>query len=132
MATLLGETTEDVIASFMQQIIVEYQGFGDAYRRKEPRETVAIPIDVQLLDEHLRPIADPFQAVTRDISCGGVGFFHTKPVDLPYVLIELAAPATEDRMKLLAKVEHCTEFGGLSLIGCRFARICGGGPKEDS
>jgi hypothetical protein len=123
MDTLLCETTEDVIASFMQQVIIEYQGFGEAYRRKEPREMVSIPVCVHPLDDDLQPAGEAFQGVTRDISYGGVGIFHIHPLQAAHVLVEIFAPDSKSRMKLLAKVEHCTRFGGFYLIGCRFAGV---------
>ena len=133
MATLLGETTNDVIASFMQQMIVHYQGYGEAYRRKEPRETVAVPVRVSPLTDELQPVGEPFEALTRDISCSGVGLFHLQPVDAPYVSIEMATPETQQVIRLLAKVEHCTRFGSFYIVGCRFAAIYSdefGGPVD--
>lgn len=124
MATLLCETTADVIASFMQQMIVHYQQYGESYRRKEPRETVAVPVCVVPLTEELLPAGEPFEALTRDISCSGVGLFHLQKVTAPYVSIEMAAPETRQVIRLLAKVEHCTRFGGFFIVGCRFAAIC--------
>ena len=124
MTTILGETTHDVIASFMQQVILQYQGYGAAYRRAEPRETAAIPVNVVPLDSELQPTGELFQAVTRDISYGGVGIFHTQPVDAPYVLIEITAPEACKTMRLLAQTEHCTRFGGFYVVGCRFAGVC--------
>lgn len=123
MATFLSETTEDVIASFMQQMIVHYQGYCEAYRRKDPRETVAVPVRVSPLTDDLQPVGEPFEALTRDISFSGVGLFHLQPVDAPYVLIELTAPETLQVFRLLAKVEHCTRFGSFYIVGCRFAAV---------
>jgi hypothetical protein len=85
---------------------------------------VAVPVQIFPLDNELRPAGEPFQAVTRDISYGGIGVFHTRSVDVPYVTIEIAAPDTYRSMRLLAEVEHCTRLGGFHVVGCRFAAIC--------
>ena len=78
MPPTVNETSPDVIASFMQQVIVQYQGFGGAFRRAEPREMVAVPVRVLPLSDDLQPAGPPFDAVTRDLSCGGIGIFHTQ------------------------------------------------------
>lgn len=121
MATLVNESSPDVIAAFMQQAIVEYQNYGVLHRRSEPRECVAIPIRVQCLSETLEPLGEPFYSITRDISCGGLGLFHGNRLEANYLQITMQAPQSHEQMKLLAKVEHQTRCGGYVLIGCRFA-----------
>lgn len=110
----------DTIASFIQQTIVELESFKDGIRRAETRESVAIPINVTPLNEHLEPVGAEFYAVTRDVSCGGIGLFHTAPVTAPWLEIEMSTPATHQELRLLAHVQHCTPIGKFFLIGCHF------------
>jgi hypothetical protein len=120
MTVFVGETSPEQIATFMQQVIVQYQAFADDYRRSEPREPVAVPVNVVPLDDDLRAIDPAFDAVTRDVSCGGLGIFHSEPIGSPYVQIAVESPETHEVMRLLARVEHCTPCGAFYIVGCRF------------
>ena len=110
----------DTIASFIQQTIVELQSFKEEIRRAETREAAAIPVIVTPLNENLEPAEAEFYAVTRDVSCGGIGLFHTAPVTARWLEIEMSTPATRHELRLLAHVQHCTPIGKFFLIGCRF------------
>jgi len=114
------ERSPDAIASFFQDIILEYHNFRRLVRRSEPREPAAIPVQIVRLDEALEPVGEPFYAVTRDISLGGAGIFHHCPVDAHHVLLEFDSPFTDERLRLIAKVEHCTPCGKYFVLGCRF------------
>ena len=110
----------DTIASFIQQTIVELESFKDGIRRTETRESVAIPLNVTPLNETLEPTGAEFYAVTRDVSCAGIGLFHTEPVTAAWLEIEMSTPATHHELRLLAHVQHCTRIGKFFLIGCQF------------
>ena len=110
----------DTIASFIQQTIVELESFKDGIRRSETRESAAIPIIVTPLNENLEAVGAAFYAVTRDVSCGGIGLFHTEPVTASWLEIEMSTPATRCELRLLAHVQHCTPIGKFFLIGCQF------------
>ena len=111
----------DTIASFIQQTIVEVQSFKEGIRRAEPREAAAIPVLVTPLSENLEPTGAEFYAVTRDVSCGGIGLFHTEAVTARWLEVEISTPATHRELRLLVHVQHCTPIGKFFLIGCRFA-----------
>ena len=119
MTSSVAETSSDVIAAFMQEVIVQYHSFGGQFRRLEPRESVAIPVRVCPLSEDLKLDGETFLAVTRDVSCSGIGFFHTRAIDSPFVQVVISSPETSSEMNLLARVEHCTPCGGFVIIGCR-------------
>ena len=123
MPTLTSESSSEVITTFMQQVVVEYHTYGMGHRRSEPREAVAIPVVVQQVDSSLEPLDQPFNAVTRDISTGGIGLFHLREMKSGLLKITMTAPESHYRMTLLARVEHCTKCGGFYIIGCRFSRI---------
>ncbi len=123
MSTLIGESSPDVIASFMQQVILEYVNYGRDHRRSEPREAVAIPVQVQPLDNQLQPTGEGFSAITRDISYAGIGLFHRFPIDQGLLQISMSAPETHEEMRLLARIEHCTRCGQFFIIGCNFTGL---------
>ena len=120
MTTTVSEKTADAIASFMQDVIVQYNSYVGGYRRSEPRESVAIPISITPLDHSFGPNGTSFPSVTRDLSCGGIGFFHNEPIDAPFLELLVEMPDSNRAMSLLARVEHCTPCGGYYIIGCRF------------
>jgi hypothetical protein len=97
---------------------VQYQQRTVSSRRVEVREPAAIPVFVQPLDDQLQPVGEEFAAVTRDISCGGLGFFHTRPVAPGLIQIVMEAPDHGQSRKLLGRVEHCTPCGRFFIVGC--------------
>ena len=129
MNSKVAEASSEVIAAFMQQVIVQYYSFGGHFRRVEPRESVAIPIRLCPLDESFEPQGDEFNAVTRDVSCSGIGVFHTRTIETPFVKITIAAPETGHQMNLLARVEHCTPCGDYQIVGCRLVGSANGGSE---
>jgi hypothetical protein len=124
MTLCVNQVTPDQIGSFMQDVIRQYQDVSpEGYRRADPRETVAIPIRVQPLNDQYQAAGEPFSVVTRDMSCSGIGFFHTQPVALGRIRICLKAPASHEEMNLLARVEHCTSCGDFFIVGCRIENV---------
>ena len=123
MTTILGEASQDVISSFMQRTILQYQNYGNSFRRTEPREIVAIPVSIRPLNESYESNGERSYCVTRDVSCAGVGLFHTEPINSSFIEIDLVTPESGEEMRILASVEHCTPCGDFFLIGCRFAEI---------
>lgn len=121
MTHAIAETSPEVIASFMQQVIVQYQNYGTHHRRTEPREAIAIPVQVQRLEDDLTPVAEPKAAITRDISVGGIGLFLGERIERGMLRIRMVAPESHEQMQILAQIEHCTPCGGYYIIGCRFA-----------
>ncbi len=121
---MVKQVTPDQIASFMQDVIVQCQQVSPAFgRRAEPRESVAIPIRVQQLDDDLRPIGCAKSVVTRDLSCSGIGFFHTERLENGPLRICLTAPYSSATMNLLANIEHCTRVGDFYIVGCRIQAV---------
>lgn len=110
----------DAIASFMQDVIVQYNSYVGGYRRSEPRESVAIPISITPLGRDFAPTGEALPVVTRDLSCGGIGFFHVQTIDAPFLQLSVESPDAKQAMSLLARVEHCTPCGGYYIVGCRF------------
>ena len=133
MSLSVRHVTPDQIATFMQDMIVQYQQVSpNCRRRSEPRESVAIPVRVQPLDDAYQPLGEPFAVVTRDMSCGGVGFFHTERIDAKWIRICLSTPYHSGTMNLLAHIEHCTRWGDFYLVGCSIEDLSAGASDQDA
>ncbi len=63
----------------------------------------------------------PFNAVTTDISAGGIGFLHSTAVLNKYLAIELGAG--HRRALVLVEVVRCRSVGDLFEIGAKFIRL---------
>lgn len=115
-----GVASPDLLAAYLQELIVEYESYKKQFRRVEDREPVSIPVEAIKLDENLEPCSEPFHMVTRDMSFCGVGMFHTEIVDADYVILRFSSPVSLEIINVLAKVEHCTPCGKYFIIGCHF------------
>ena len=102
----------DILAGFLQEIIVEYESYKKQFRRTESREPVSIPVEAVALDEEFQPVSEPFHMVTRDMSAGGSGIFHQAEVACPYIRLSFSSPISLESRSVVAKVEHCTPCGG--------------------
>lgn len=110
----------DVLAAHLQEIIVEYESYKKQFRRTDLREAVSVPVEVWELDDDLEPRSEPIHMVTRDISVGGTGMFHTDKLEPGYVQLRFSSPVSLEFFNVLAKVEHSTPCGRYFIVGCRF------------
>ena len=117
---LPGVVSADALAAHLQEIIVEYESYRKQFRRAEAREPVAIPVEAIALDEKFQAVSDPFHMVTRDMSVGGTGIFHTEEVTSAYLLLQFSSPVSLETFRIVASVEHCTPCGHYFIVGCKF------------
>ena len=113
-------TSAYLLAAHLQEIIIEYESYKKQYRRSDAREPVSIPVEAIELDDNFQGKSDPFHMVTRDMSVGGTGIFHTSRVNSEFLLLKFSSPVTLESFSVVAKVEHCTPCGRYFIIGCRF------------
>jgi hypothetical protein len=78
------------IAQFVQRLVGRLALYRGKERRTIRRHRVAIPVLAVPLDDDLQPAGDSFAAVTRDISTRGLALYHKRPVEAPYLAVELA------------------------------------------
>jgi len=107
------------VVSFVQRLVQEVGAPSKQDRRSQPRKAICVPVIVHPLDEQFQPRGEPFSAVTKDISGGGVGLIHSEVIDSAYLQIEFTIP-NEQQMSLLGHVRHCTRCGPSYHIGARF------------
>jgi hypothetical protein len=115
-----GIVTSDVLAAHLQEIIVEYESYKKQFRRAESREPVSVPVEAVELDDELHPCSKPFHMVTRDMSSGGVGMFHTEPVTSKFLSLKFSSPVSLESFGVIARVGHCSPCGHYYIIGCIF------------
>lgn len=121
MTTQLADSvSSDTLATHLQEIIVEYESYKKQFRRTDTREAVSIPVEVTELNEDFEPTSEPLHMVTRDMSVGGTGIFHTENLECDYALLKFSSPVSLEEFSVLAKVEHSTRCGRYFIIGCRF------------
>lgn len=96
-----------------------------AERRMEERYLMLVPVLAQPLDAEFRPMGEPFLAVTRDISRGGIGLVHSHPIRSPMVSLRMSLAGEE--VKVVAKVKWCEALGPYYYLGGEFARSVSGG-----
>ena len=121
MTTQLADSvSSDTLATHLQEIIVEYESYKKQFRRTDTREAVSIPVEVTELSEDFEPTSEPLHMVTRDMSVGGTGIFHTENLECDYALLKFSSPVSLEEFSVLAKVEHSTRCGRYFIIGCRF------------
>jgi hypothetical protein len=109
----------EVVVKFIKRLIAEYRDYDGPERRLETRSCVAVPVTIQFLDDEYRPLNVPISTVTRNLSGGGVGIVHDKPVRCKFMLVRLTLKSGET-MHLIASVRHCTQTGDRFQIGARF------------
>jgi len=115
-----GVASADILAAHLQEIIVEYEDYRHNCGRSERREQVSIPVEALKLNDDFDPISAPFHMITRDISVGGCGLFHTEELDCNYLQLKFESPISQESFGVIASVEHCTRCGVFQLVGCRF------------
>ena len=78
-------------------------------RRKIGRTPQSLILCIQPLDNSLRPVGSPFQAITRDVSEKGLGFLYGAPFPTKYVRVS-ANQNTADlsRSPVSATTKHTT------------------------
>lgn len=114
--------TKDGLALFLQEIIVEYDAYRDSFRRTAKRENVSVPVEARRIDESGNAVGPAIHLVTRDVSSNGLGLFHHQPVEVGLLEMIMESPVNGHRMRIIARVEHCTPCGRYFIIGCQFVR----------
>jgi hypothetical protein len=76
----------------LQKFVHEITGqtdYSGAEKRGRTRYQIAIEVPAIELDDDLRPLGEPFIAMSRDISTGGICLVHTQRVAATQLLIRL-------------------------------------------
>jgi hypothetical protein len=130
LASLLRPRRE--LVEFVHRLAAGAPAYAGAERRAEPRWTIVTPVPVQPLDERLRPHGEPFVAISRDVSPGGMALYHLQPVPVKSLLaVELRAPEG-DTLQAVLEVVRCRTDGLAFEIGGQFLAKVYDTPESDA
>ena len=121
MQTLTQQTknSPEVIYSFVQRLMRSYHSLYHEDRRLTTRQQISVPVRVCPANENGDPVGEPYLAVTRDISSGGVGYFTVVKPEANFVTIEMESPEGET-LNVMGAVRHSIEWGSFYFVGIRF------------
>ena len=94
-------------------------------RRGMVRFPIAVPVLVMPLDENYQPVGPAFEAVTRDLSAGGMALLHTRAVNAKFLALEIEIPQ-KGRRTMILEVLRCRPSRRFYEIAGKFvARVDG-------
>ena len=86
-------------------------------RRIANRVPLCQVIEFQELDQQRNPIGNRIEALSRDVSLGGVGFTVTEQIRSKYLCLNFKHCTNEQ--SLCVEVVHQTPKGPFFLVGCK-------------
>jgi PilZ domain len=104
----------------IREILDETQADYVADERVDLRYPVCVPIEATLYNDQGQPCGEPFTAVTKDISAGGIAFLRSAAVTDRYVVITFPWAKQHSDERVVVEVRYCRELGPLWQIGGRF------------
>ena len=109
----------DRVASFIRRVIRGEKFYPGPERRLSLRYPVTMPVKGTPLDNAQHAAEEPFLAVTRDISIGGLCMYHLQPVTARFLQLEITSQADE-RLDVVLEVVRCRQTGPFFEIAGRF------------
>ena len=94
----------EAIANFVKKAVGDMK--PDCERRGMPRYPLVVPVIALPMDRRLRPVDDPFAALTRNISKSGLCLAHTRAVRAELLAVELSDLQGET-MQLVMRLLRC-------------------------
>jgi hypothetical protein len=113
----LIQPLEPEMISFAQRFVP--REYTKIEKRKSPRHVINKPFSVLEFDDHLRPIGEPFEAVCRNISAGGICLMHQRAIPSEFVVVELSGLGGAP-MQMLANILRRRPLGPYHDIGAEF------------
>jgi c-di-GMP-binding flagellar brake protein YcgR len=95
--------------------LIQYSKGADAgsdigYQRAAKRVAITREVPVIPADSAAKPTGEPFVAMTRNLSAGGVSIMHTEPVKDSFIVVELSSKEGS-RLQVLVEVLRCSRRG---------------------
>jgi len=98
--------------------------------RNSPRRPISVRLRVIPCNESGEPAGQPFVALTRDLSAGGICLVHTRATNASHLLVVLRAQGLEP-MQLVVEVLRCRAIGRFYEIAGRFVSRILGAPADE-
>lgn len=116
----------DRIASFVRR--VAGRSYRGPERRVRERHRVPLPVIAVPVTEDCEPLEGAFRTFTRDVSTGGVGLLHTRPVTATHLALEIGLrDGSGAALQVLVRVLRCRRINDhLFDIGGEFVTRLGG------
>ncbi len=113
--------TPNRVANFIRRVVRGEKFLNGSEHRLSVRYPVTMPVKAMPLNDQHLPDGEEFLGVTRDISEGGLSFYHLKPLEARYLKLELVNTiGMEEHLHAVMEVLRCRETGPLYEIGGRF------------
>ena len=110
-------TSRSTINQFVRA--VSRSRISDDERRAEKRKPVVLNIIAVPLDEDRNPCGEPFLALSRNISRGGIALLHTEMVKAPYLLLRIET-LKHEVIQAVVQVIRARNFYQFTEISARF------------
>lgn len=120
MFTATPFASSESIAAFLDGLLAEQEQAATHERRAHPRGCLFGFLDVQPLNDALKPVDEPFMVAVRDISQGGLSFLHDSPPTVRYFAVTLTAASGKELCAPPVEVVRCRPQEALVNIACRF------------
>ena len=111
-------TAPEKILEFVNYIFSQLQSGKQNDERVDDRKQAFLPVTLQPLDAKEYPICDPIEAITRDISVGGLGFISPEEVMGEKLMVVFQSGRAT---ALIIDVSYQLKRGPFYLIGGEFA-----------
>lgn len=96
----------DRIVAFVRRVAA--RSYRGPERRVRERHRVPLPVIAVPVTEDCEPVGEPFRTFTRDVSTGGVGLLHTRPVTSSHLALEIGLrDGSGAPLQVLVRVLRC-------------------------
>jgi hypothetical protein len=119
------------IAAFVRR--VAGRSYNGPERRLRERHRVPLPVIAVPISDDGEPVGDAFRTFTRDVSTGGVGLLHTRPITSSHLALEIGArDGSGATLQVLVRVLRCRRINDhLYDVGCEFVTRLSGQDLPD-
>lgn len=90
-------------------------------KRLNSRRPMLFQVDAFPLDSNHAATGEPFEALARELSSGGMSISHTVPNEAPFLGLHLQ-PSNEEPIFVIMRVQHRSSVGGVFISGGSFVR----------
>jgi hypothetical protein len=111
--------SKEKVFAFARDLLNDIQADYFLEQRAFRRHPLCVPIQVIPFDGQGRQTANPFAAVTKDISATGLSFLHSAPLSDPYLLVRFPESGRHSELWLVLEFVRGRPVGPFWEIGGR-------------